>query len=169
MDTGSLLYLRNHSYCVWHNYRPFLLQDIRCHSAPRKADERSATISTEWRHGECCKAEKNSSCYILCVFGVFSLLFTKILYWCCKNAWWNSLVITIIWVQLYLCVSEFISQSADLLLEDEKYSSNCQEHTTKHLSLWYLNTSYISEQFCFFSEENKTLINGNKVFKNMTY
>ena len=98
MDTGSQLYLRNYSYCVLHSYRLLLLEDVRCHLAPCKPDKRSATISTDWRHGECCKAEKKCSCYILCVFGVFSLLFTNILYWCCKNPWWNSLVIAFIGV-----------------------------------------------------------------------
>ena len=72
-------------------------------------------------------------------------------------------------VYLYLCVSEFISQSADLLLEDEKYSSNCQEHTRKHLSLWYLNRSYISEQSPFYLRGRQNPYQRNKVFQNMMY
>ena len=64
----------------------------------------------------------------------------------------NSLVIAFMGVQLYPCVSKFISQSADLLLEDENYSSSCREHTRKHLSLWCLNRRYILEKFCFLSQ-----------------
>ena len=74
----------------------------------------------------------------------------------CYHYYRSSVIPVCIWIHL---------QSADLLLEDEKYSSSCQEHTTKHLCLWYLNRSYISEQFCFFSEENKTLINAIKFLK----
>ena len=94
------------------------------------------------------------------------LLLVGFLYWCRKNPWVNSLVITFMEVQLHLCVSKFISQSADLLLEDKKYSSSCQEHDQK------ASFPVVPEQKLYFrtillliSEENKTFINAIKFFK----
>ena len=43
--------------------------------------------STERRHGECCKAEKNCTCYFLRLCGVFSLLFANILCSVCQDQW----------------------------------------------------------------------------------
>ena len=75
----------NHCSCLYHNYRIALLQNIRSRETPHKSDSRSAsaTSSTEWRNAKCSETEKNGSCYILRVCGVFSLLFASSLYCFC--------------------------------------------------------------------------------------
>ena len=69
----------------------------------------------------------------------------------------NSLVITFMGVQLYLCVSKFISQSADLLLEDEKYSSRTYQKAS--FPVVPEQKIYFRKILLFISEENKTVIN----------
>ena len=83
----------------------------------------TGTSSTEWRYGKRCKGKKIYTCYILRLCGVFSLLIANILYCFCQDHWWNYLVISFMVFHTDSCVSQFLSQSLDLLLEDETHSA----------------------------------------------
>ena len=83
----------------------------------------TGTSSTEWRYGKRCKGQKIYTCYILRLCGVFSLLIANILCCFCQDHWWNYLVISFMVFHTDSCVSQFLSQSPDLLLEDETHSA----------------------------------------------
>ena len=83
----------------------------------------TGTSSTEWRYGKRCKGQKIYTCFILRLCGVFSLLIANILYCFCQDHWWNYLVISFMVFHTDSCVSQFLSQSLDLLLEDETHSA----------------------------------------------
>ena len=85
----------------------------------------TGTSSTEWRCGKRCKGQKIYTCYILRLCGVFSLSIANIL--CCfwQDHWWNYLVISFMVFHIDSCVSQFIPQSLDLLLEDKTHLTNC--------------------------------------------
>ena len=83
----------------------------------------TGTSSTEWRYGKRCKGQKIYTCYILRLCGVFSLLIANILCCFCQDHWWNYLVISFMVFHTDSCVSQFLSQSLDLLLEDETHSA----------------------------------------------
>ena len=56
---------------------------VRHHTNQIHVLHASTTSSTEWRNAKCSETEKNGSCYILRLCGVFSLLFASSLYCFC--------------------------------------------------------------------------------------
>ena len=129
----------HHNYNYWGSLSHYnginLLQDIFNRTSPHKSDSRPAIASrrteSEWRIGKCCKAEKNWTCHILRVCRVFGLSSTPPLRQnCYSNAWWVCLADASVSLFNDTCVSKFIPQSSDLLLEDERHSASCDECTS---------------------------------------
>ena len=80
----------------------------------------------ETKNGNYCKLEKISSRNIRRICRVFSLLFAKHLYF---NFWGKGHYQGYATINCDTDVSQFISQSTDLLLITKSYSTRCHEHT----------------------------------------
>ena len=130
---NHFLDLRHTACCLSHNHSISKFQVICCRTTPCTPNPSSSSTQrcTEWRD---CEAFKIWCQYSLCLSRVFDLLFTLAMRTHqFINEWCNPRTHTGCLFRYYVVFSQFISESFDLLLEDETHSTHCHEHLEKRI------------------------------------
>ena len=95
----------------------------------------STTRNTEWRNENTCKIQKICCRNILRLSHVLCLLFSRLLCFSCFcNFWTKCYCKKVATLHYDISISEFLSQSTDLLRKTDSCSTSCHEHSQEDIS-----------------------------------